>query len=149
MSDVWQGPHVIKPGVHFIAPKTLEELLAEARAKKIAELNGAYEKEAASLVHEYPEVERNSWSEQKREAEAYLSWDKDQQGDAPETPVLDNILIGRNGETGTETLVELCEAVLDNVVRFTQFQQLTGKRQRLVKLVRGAPTVEAVEAISW
>jgi hypothetical protein len=63
--------------------------------------------------------------------------------------VLDNILLGRNGSDGTETLVELCEAVVSNAERFTQFQQLTGKRQRLVKAVRGAETVAAVNAIRW
>ncbi|MCC4288534.1 hypothetical protein [Vreelandella aquamarina] len=63
--------------------------------------------------------------------------------------MLDNILLGRNGDDGTETLADLCEAVIHNADRFTLFQQLTGRRQRLVKAVRAAGTVEGVNAIQW
>ncbi|AZM95897.1 hypothetical protein [Vreelandella venusta] len=130
-------------------PKTDAELLADAQAAKIAEINAAYTAAAAPLIKEYPEVEQQSWTEQNREARAYLAWDEDQEGDAPATPVLDAILLGRNGEDGTETLAELCEAVIGNAEMFTQFQQLTGKRQRLVKAVRAAETGEAANAINW
>lgn len=133
----------------FIPAKTDAELLADAQAAKIAEINAAYTAAAAPLIKEYPEVEQQSWTEQNREARAYLAWDEDQEGDAPATPVLDNILLGRNGENGTETLKELCEAVLNNADKFTQFQQLTGRRQRLVKAVRAAETVEGKNAINW
>ena len=136
-------------GVHFIAPKTPAELLAEAQAAKIKEINDAYAAEAEPLVRDYPEIEQQSWTEQNREARAYLEWNAAPQGDAPATPVLDNILLGRNGEDGTETLAELCEAVVSNAERFTLFQQLTGRRQRLVKAVRAAETVEAKNAIEW
>ncbi|BCB62224.1 hypothetical protein HaloA020_29250 [Halomonas sp. A020] len=130
-------------------PKTDAELLAEAQASKIKEINDAYTAAAEPLIKEYPEIEQQSWTEQNREARAFLDWHAAPQGDAPATPVLDNILIGRNGEHGTETLAELCEAVVSNAERFTQFQQLTGKRQRLVKAVKTAGTDEAVNAISW
>ena len=138
MSEAW-----------FIPAKTDAELLADAQAAKIAEINAAYTAAAAPLIKEYPEVEQQSWTEQNREARAYLAWDEDQEGDAPATPVLDAILLGRNGEDGTETLAELCEAVIGNAEMFTQFQQLTGKRQRLVKAVRAAETDEAANAINW
>ncbi|RUR52681.1 hypothetical protein [Vreelandella populi] len=130
-------------------PKTPAELLADAQAAKIKEINDAYTAQAQPLIKDYPEIEQQSWTEQNREARAYLAWYDDQQGDAPETPVLDNILTGRNGDSGTETLQELCLAVVDNADMFTQFQQLTGRRQRLVKAVRAAGTVEEVAAISW
>ena len=130
-------------------PKTDAELLAEAQAAKIKQINDAYSAEAEPLVREYPEIEQQSWTEQNREARAYLDWHAAPQGDAPATPVLDNILLGRNGEDGTETLAELCEAVVSNADRFTLFQQLTGKRQRLVKAVRAAGTVEGVAGIEW
>ena len=133
----------------MVPPRTEAELLADAQAAKIKEINDSYTAEAEPLIHEYPEVEQQSWTEQNREARVYLEWLAGSQGDAPETPVLDNILIGRNGEDGTETLAELCEAVVSNADRFTQFQQLTGKRQRLVKEVRAAETVDAVDAIQW
>lgn len=130
-------------------PKTDAEILADAQAAKIKEINDAYTAAAEPLISEYPEVEQQSWTEQNREARAFLDWHAAPQGDAPATPVLDNILIGRNGEDGTETLAELCEAVVSNADRFTQFQQLTGKRQRLVKAVRAAGMVEDVAAIQW
>ncbi|MDW0357720.1 hypothetical protein Q8G38_00150 [Halomonas venusta] len=130
-------------------PPTAEEKLAELKRRKIRDINAAYSEQAAPLVSEYPELEQQSWTEQNREARAYLAWFEEAQGDAPATPVLDNILAGRNGEDGTETLQELCLAVVENADMFTQFQQLTGKRQRLVKQVRGAETTEAVGSIQW
>ena len=130
-------------------PKTDAEILADAQAAKIKEINDAYTAAAEPLISEYPEVEQQSWTEQNREARSYLEWHADPQGDAPATPVLDNILLGRNGEDGTETLAELCEAVVSNAERFTLLQQLTGKRQRLVKAVRAAGTEEAANAIEW
>ncbi|WP_339119217.1 hypothetical protein [Halomonas sp. BMC6] len=130
-------------------PKTDAELLAEAQAAKIREINDAYTAEAEPLIREYPEVEQQSWTEQNREARAYLEWHAAPQGDAPATPVLDNILLGRNGDDGTETLAELCEAVVIKANQFTLFQQLTGKRHRLVKAVRAAETEEAANAIEW
>lgn len=129
-------------------PKSAAELLADAQAAKIAEINSAYTKQAEPLVRDYPEIEQQSWTEQNREARAYLEWHADPQGDAPATPVLDNILLGRNGEGGNETLVELCEAVVSNAERFTLFQQLTGKRQRLVKRVKQADKTSDIDLIS-
>lgn len=130
-------------------PKTSAELLADAKAAKIIEINDAYTAEAQPLIKDYPEIEQQSWVAQNSEARAYLAWHDDQQGDAPATPVLDNILAGRNGEEGEETLQELCLAVVDNADRFTQFQQLTGRRQRLVKAVRASDDVDVVDGISW
>lgn len=133
-----------------IAPAFTEtELLTSTKTKAIQRINDAYSAEAQPLIKEYPEIEQQSWTEQNREARAYLAWHEDKQGEAPETPVLDNILAGRNGEDGSETLQELCLAVVENADRFTQFQQLTGRRQRLVKAVKAAKTVEDVDAINW
>ena len=130
-------------------PKTPVELLSDAQAAKIAEINDAYTAAAKPLVKDYPEVEQQTWALQDAEAKAYLAWFEDQQGGAPATPVLDQILAGRNGEDGTETMHELCIAVRGNAEMFTQFQQLTGRRQRLVKAVRAADTVEAVDVVEW
>ena len=127
------------------APPTLDDIMTKA----VQRINDAYTAEASPLIKDYPEVEQKSWLAQEREARAYLAWHSDRQGDAPETPVLDNILMGRNGESGTETLHELSVAVMDNANAFTAFQQLTGKRQRLVKQIRNAETLEAVEAVTW
>lgn len=129
-------------------PKTGAELLADAQTKKIAEINAAYTAQAEPLIKEYPAIEQQTWLAQEAEARAYLEWLRNPQGAQPSTPVLDAILLGRNGEDGTESMHELCAAVIDNADMFTQFQQLTGKRQRLVKAVRAADT-ENVNLINW
>ncbi|MGM0858664.1 MAG: hypothetical protein ACQEW0_16525 [Pseudomonadota bacterium] len=132
-----------------VMPKTAAEKLADAQEKAIKRINDAYTADARPLIGEYPEVEQKSWLAQEREARAYLAWYDDQQGDAPKTPMLDKILTGRNGENGTETLHDLSVAVIDNANAFTEFQELTGKRQRLVKQIRNAETPEAAEAVTW
>jgi hypothetical protein len=130
-------------------PPTDAEKLDELKRRKIRDINAAYSERAAPLVSEYPELEQKTWPSQNAEAAAYLAWYEDPQGEAPQTPVLDAILAGRNGDGGSETMFDLCVVVMGNAKRFTQFQYLTGKRQRLVKQVRGAETKEAVGAISW
>ena len=130
-------------------PKTDAELLDDAQAAKIREINDAYTAEVEPLIREYPEVEQQTWPNQSQEAQEYLGWLEHQEGEAPATPVLDAILAGRNGEDGTETMEQLCQAVISNTEKFTQFQVLTGKRQRLVKKVRAASTVQEVDNIHW
>ena len=127
-------------------PATAFELLKQ---RKIVEINAAYVDAITPLIKEYPEIEQATWLVQEGEARAYLAWHENVQGEAPATPVLDNILLGRNGEDGTETLHELSAAVIENADMFTQAQQLTGKRQRLVKGARKAETVEDIELIEW
>lgn len=133
----------------MVPPKTALELLNEAQAAKIAEINAAYTEHAEPLIREYPQVEQATWLAQENEARAYLEWHAAQSGEPPATPVLTQILAGRNGDDGAETMVELCVAVMNNADMFTTFQTLTGRRQRLVKQVRAAVTPEAVNAIHW
>lgn len=130
-------------------PKSPAELLADAQAAKIKQINDAYSAAAKPLVKDYPEVEQQTWALQDAEAKAFLAWHDDQQGDPPATPVLDQILAGRNGDEGSETMHELCIAVRGNADMFTQFQQLTGRRQRLVKTVRAAKTEDQANAVKW
>ncbi|WP_052475724.1 hypothetical protein [Halomonas sp. KHS3] len=128
-----------------------EQDLANARARKIAEINEMYVASIKPLIREYPDIEQATWLAQEREARAYLEWEEfGAEGEpAPPMPVLDNILIGRNGEDGTETMQQLCLAVLENADLFAAAQQLTGKRQRLEKLAKAAEAIEEIELISW
>lgn len=121
------------------------------RQRKIVEINAQYVEAITPLICDYPEVEQATWLAQEREARAYLEWEEfDVENEsAPPTLVLDNILIGRNGEYGTETMQQLCLAVLENADLFATAQQLTGKRQRLVKGARKAERVEDIELIEW
>lgn len=127
-----------------------EQELANACTRKIQKINAMYEASINALIREYPEVEQKTWLAQEREAREYLEWEEfGGDTDPPPTPVLDNILLGRNGEDGTETMQALCLAVLENADLFAAAQQLTGIRQRLVKAARKAETVEEVELIEW
>lgn len=125
--------------------------LATARARKIDEINAMYVASITPLIREYPDIEQATWLAQEREARAYLEWEEfGAEGEpAPPMPVLDNILLGRNGEDGTETMQQLCLAVLENADLFAAAQQRTGKRQRLEKLAKAAETQEEIELISW
>ncbi|RUR34464.1 hypothetical protein [Vreelandella nanhaiensis] len=133
----------------FTPPKTAAEKLADAQAAKIEQINAAYTEQVQPLIKDYPEIEQATWIAQESEARAYMAWHADQEGHTPATPVLDNILLGRNGDGGSETLQELSLAVLENADMFTRAQQLTGKRQRLVKQVREVTTQEALDGITW
>lgn len=130
-------------------PPTALELLDAAKQTKIEEINSEYTAAVKPLIKDYPDIEQATWWAQEGEARAYLEWLENQQGDTPATPVLYNILEGRNADDGAETLHELCLAVMDNAAMFTQAQLLTGKRQRLVKKVRKAETQESLDLINW
>ena len=148
--DLYQS--IIESGEEIAAyePPSPEELLAAAQARQILAINDAYSQAVAPLIKDYPSPEPLSWAHQDAEAQAYLAWHAaGEQGDPPATPVLDRILAGRNGDDGTETMLELCQAVERNAEMFRQAQELTGLRQRLVKAVRAAKTVEQVKAVVW
>lgn len=129
---------------------TEAELLDDAKAAQLREINDAYDEQMRPLIRTYPEIEREGWGEQKAEAKAYQAWiDAGSAGNPPATPTLEFILAGRNGADGTETLAELVGKVLDNVVRFQAAQEMTGYRHRLEKRIFAAETVDAVRAVTW
>ncbi|MDR5867922.1 hypothetical protein [Halomonas koreensis] len=131
------------------APTAAEQLEAAQRAA-VQRVNDGYREQVAPMVREYPIEEQQGWGQQDAESQAYLAWyDAGQQGTAPATPVLDRILAGRNGNDGTETLYDLCLAVRENAELFIQAQELTGRRQRLVKQVQAAATVSEADSITW
>lgn len=131
-------------------PEEMESRLVNAKKQKLAEINREYQLQVDPLISEYPNPEPLSWATQNLEADAYLAWvEADDGTDAPPTPILDAILLGRNEDGGTETVGELCDAVKRNTALFIQAQVLTGRRQRLTKQVEEATTLEDVNAVSW
>lgn len=108
-----------------VVERNPDEVLEEQREAKLQEINTAYTAAVTPLIKDYPEVEQQTWIAQEQEARAYLKWHTDPQREAPITPVLDNANM------------------------FTQAQQMTGKRQRLVKLARAAEALDALESIRW
>lgn len=136
--------------VRGYTPDEAEAALEQAKIQQREAINAAYRQAVESLITEYPDPEPLSWAHQDAEARAYIKWHGDgEQDDPPETPVLDAILAGRNGADGTETLLELSQAVRANAAAFIQAQQLTGKRQRLTKTIDAAVSVNDVEMINW
>lgn len=129
-----------------VRPLSEKETLDEAKLRMIEKINEVYSKAVEPLVDEYPDVETKTWPLQEREAKDYLKW-VSEGGEQPETPVLANILEGRNGTDGSETLEQLSQAVLKNSTLFIQAQVLTGKRQRVVKAIQNATTKEEAYSI--
>ncbi|WIX34157.1 hypothetical protein QO259_05700 [Salinicola sp. JS01] len=124
--------------------------LEQARADALARLNADYDAAARPLLREYPEIERLSWGQQQREAEAYRAWqDAGSEGDAPATPALAAILDGRNGNTGDETLAQLVAAVLARAEAFIAWQTFTGIRQRGEWAIADAQTPEEARGVTW
>lgn len=136
--------------------KLVDQALAQKQAKidsqntieaikerKLSYINMIYSDILAPMVTDYPEIETKTWGIQEEEARGYL---KDP---THPTPLLSKVLEGRNGQDGTETISELCEAVIRNSDQFKQIQVYTGYRQRLEKKVKQATTKDEVEAITW
>ncbi|WP_110665204.1 hypothetical protein [Salinicola halophilus] len=128
---------------------TRAELLNDARAAALQQLNAGYEADAAPLVRDYPQTERLSWDRQLYEAQAYQQWRDAGEGDPPATPTLESILRGRNGRDGSETLEDVVGAVLRRADRFLEWQEMTGIRHRGERLIQEAKTVDAVQAVTW
>ncbi|WP_353979384.1 hypothetical protein [Salinicola endophyticus] len=134
---------------HTPAPTDAEKLAA-AQAVALKRLNDAYDAAARPLVRDYPEVERLGWTQQLSEATAYQAWlDAGEQGEAPATPALAGILRGRNGTTGTETLADLCRAVLTRADAMIQWQEFTGVRHRGEWTINDAQTPDEALAVTW
>jgi len=134
----------------------------KAKEKVLDTINNKYDIDLGYLVSSYPKLERESWTQQNIEARAYLAWAKEhkdvvvEEGDPvvevvekPDTKVLDEILLGRNEGDGQESLEELCNKVITKSDLFASAQRLTGKRQRLEKIVESAKTQEELDKVSW
>ncbi|WP_404463101.1 hypothetical protein LG331_09995 [Vreelandella aquamarina] len=133
MSKQAQPPAWMRPA------KTPAELLAEAQAAKLAEINDAYQSELDAVLNEYPNAETKTWDKQEAEARA---WDAD--NEAP-TPLLDAVAAGRNMDKA-----ELVQRVLAKADAWIALSgQATGKRQSLEDEISKAKTLDALDAIYW
>lgn len=113
--------------------------LAEIKAKKIADIDFAFEQEAAALIAGYPSSERLTWPVQQAEA---LAWKADP---AASTPYLDSLAAARGIDTA-----DMRKRTLDQTELFmTASGPMLGKRQRLRDEVHEAKTMDEVNAIAW
>ena len=116
---------------------TPEELLAKARAVKLAEINAATDAVLRTLTATYPASELLTFDKQETEARAYLA-----DSTAP-TPLLTALAVGRG-----ITLADLAGRVIAKADAFAAASgYVIGQRQALEDQLDAAQTVEAVQAI--
>ena len=118
--------------------------ILNARALVLAQVNTQYQAEFAALEQAYPRAEIDSWLVQLREADA---WEANPQA---ETPWLTAALAERNADGGTETMAEFVAKIRAKNAQYSALSgALSGKRQRLEKLIAAAQTPEELAAVVW
>ena len=111
--------------------------LQELKARKLAEINGAYQQAIATLTPTYPNDERLTFDKQEAEARAWLA------DNSVPTPFVDALADGRQMEKA-----ELVSRIIGKADAFAfSSGLLTGQRQRYEDLLDAAETPEAVAAI--
>lgn len=117
---------------------TPEELLAQAKADKLAEINTTCQSILESLTPTYPERELTTFDKQESEARAYLA-------DATaSTPLLSALAAARGIE-----LADLVQRVIAKADAFASASgYIIGQRQALEDRLDAAQTVEDVRAVT-
>jgi len=118
--------------------------LASARDLVLSRVNSAYQVEFSALEQQYPRAEREGWTLQLREADAYEA------GSGP-TPCLSAMLAQRNeGAEVPETMPELIGKIRGKSDAYaTLYGALTGKRHRLERAALAAETPEQLALVVW
>ena len=116
---------------------TPEELLAQAKADKLAEINAACQSTLEALTPTYPERELTTFDKQESEARAYLA------DPAASTPFLSALAAARGIE-----LADLVQRVIAKADAFTSASgYIIGQRQALEDRLDAAETLEDVRAV--
>ena len=116
---------------------TPEELLAQAKADKLAEINAVCQSTLEALTPTYPERELTTFDKQESEARACLA------DPAASTPLLSALAAGRGIE-----LADLVQRVIAKADAFTIASGfIIGQRQALEDRLDAAPTVDDVRDI--
>lgn len=127
----WDGEQpVIKPEYH-------DEWLGGIKARKLTEINAAYQVAIATLTPTYPDDERLTFDKQEAEARSWLA------DNSTSTPFVDALAAGRQMDKA-----ELVSRIIAKADAFALASgSLTGQRQRYEDLLDVADTAEAVAAI--
>lgn len=113
------------------------EPLENVKARKLAEINTAYQQAIATLTPTYPDDERLTFDKQEQEARAWLA------DNSTPTLFVDALAVGRQMEKA-----ELVSRIIAKADAFALASgSLTGQRQRYEDLLDAAETAEEVEAI--
>lgn len=116
---------------------TPEELLAQAKADKLAEINAVCQSTLEALTPTYPERELTTFDKQESEARACLA------DPAASTPLLSALAAGRGIE-----LADLVQRVIAKADAFTIASGfIIGQRQALEDRLDAAQTVDDVQAV--
>jgi hypothetical protein len=114
-------------------------ILASLKARKLQQVNEAFEQASRPLTEEYPQTEVLTWPAQMAEA---LAWELDP--NTP-TPYLDGLADARQLDR-----LEFRQRTLAKVQQFKAASQaLVGLRQRLEDQIEAATTAQELDAISW
>lgn len=107
----------------YVSPEQeAEQQAANTKARAIAEINAAFEKEVAAIKAGYTEDEIKSWPQQIAEAEAY------QADNTAVTPLLDAMIAATGG-----TKDELVLRIATNATQYAQvFGAALGKKQKAI-----------------
>lgn len=127
----WDGEHLaIRPEYH-------DEWLGGIKARKLTEINDAYQVAIATLTPTYPDDERLTFDKQEQEARSWLV------DNSTSTPFIDALAAGRQMDKA-----ELVSRIIAKADAFALASgSLTGQRQRYEDLLDVAETAEDVEAI--
>ena len=127
----WDGEKpVIKPEYH-------DEWLGGIKARKLTEINDAYQQAIATLTPTYPDDERLTFDKQEQEARA---WPAD---NSTPTPFVDALAAGRQMDKA-----ELVSRIIAKADAFALASgSLTGQRQRYEDMLDVAETPEDVASI--
>ena len=121
----------------FILNKT--KALLEKKTLKLQEIITNFEQSLGQLANSYPQLERESWPQQEKEARAYLA------DPTASTPLLDALSAARGITKDT-----LAQKIVVKADQYTQAAgALIGKRQALEDAIDAATTITEVEAIKW
>lgn len=119
----------------FTPPKS--DPLEAVKARKLAEINTAYQQAIATLTPTYPDDERLTFDKQEQEARAWLA------DNSTSTPFVDALAAGRQMEKA-----ELVSRIIAKADAFALASgSLTGQRQRYEDMLDVAETADAVAAI--
>ena len=121
--------------IYFAPPPTVDA----QRPNKLFQINQHFEQAMAELVAQYPQMERESWPQQEKEARAYLA------DPTAATPLLDALATARG--VAKDVVAQKIVAKADAFAAAAG--ALIGKRQALEDAISAATTIEELEAISW
>lgn len=135
--------------LYFAPPPTVDA----QRPNKLFQINQQFEQAMQALVAQYPQLERESWPQQEKEARVWVDYLNATSGTttaattatAPATPLLDALAQARG-----VTKDQLAKTIIAKADAFAAAAgALIGKRQALEDQINAATTFAELEAIQW